>query len=288
MKNKFRKHGCRFDPAEIMLLVLIFVLLGLGIFAMTEIGSLVWNAITNIRVTDPAESEGTAEGETLSAEAPAEGIGRKPAVTRYLGAPEAEEIGTAYALDEYTEGESPVPGWWNPDEEMSAVWYADVTDINVGDTNVLSKPHPPAGIDPGGVDWNLCSTIWGWDGHGAEVWEMDLFARVFYLEFWQPDMMLCEAGCDAILRLWESGEKGRTLGEVLSSRNEDGSWTYSVYPDIWTTDYDEDGLAWCRDYTAERFAEGPVWIAPYFRLDYYHDWAVPAYQIGNVYFSVGG
>lgn len=236
----------------------------------------IWNACRLIELRPAA-------GEALPSEDPGEGVGRELAAYRYLGAPEEERIGTAYVLDEYTEGESPVPAWWNPGEEMAVVWSAE--DINVP---CNAEAHPPVGIDQGGVDWNVCSTIRGWDGHGAEIWEMDLFARVFYLEFWQPDMMLCEAGCDAILRLWESGEKGRTLGEVLSSRNEDGSWTYSVYPDIWTTDYDEDGLAWCRDYTAERFAEGPVWIAPYFRLDYYHGWAVPAYQIGNVYFSVGG
>lgn len=236
----------------------------------------------------------------LPADEPAEGVGRNPAVVRYLSPAEAEEIRTAWWLDEYTEGESPVPAWWNPDEPMSAVWEepnpagygsnpvqtAENEPLKPRMTITEAEPHAPEGIDPGGIDWNICTTVWGWDGHGAEVWEMDLFARVYYLEFWQPDMVLCEAGCDAILRLWESGEKGRTLGEVLSSRNEDGSWTYSVYPDIWTTDYDEDGLEWCRHYTAERFAEGPVWIAPYFRLDYYHDWAVPAYQIGNVYFSV--
>ena len=37
-----------------------------------------------------------AEGETLSAEAPAEGIGRAPAVTRYLGAPEAMTSATTF------------------------------------------------------------------------------------------------------------------------------------------------------------------------------------------------
>lgn len=244
----------------------------------------------------------TGEEENLPAEDPGEGIGRVPAVVRYLDGFHAEEAERAWLLDEYTEGDSPVPEWWRPDEPMAAEWISDnsvdgVTDINVGDINVpcnAPQPdavdynaHPPIGIDPGGVDWNLCTSLVGWDGHMAEIWEIDLFTRVFYLEFWQPDVMLCEAGCDAILRLWESGEKGRTLGEVLSSKSEDGDWTYSVYPQVWETNYDADGLAWCRQLCEERFYKGPEWIAPYFRLDYYHDWAIPAYQIGNVYFSVG-
>lgn len=216
-----------------------------------------------------------ATGEDLPAEEPAEGIGRAPAVIRYLAQREADREETAQLLEIYVEGEGPAPAWYDPTEPMAAEWKA-------------AEAHAPEGIAPGGIDWNLCSERVGWDGHRAEIWELDLMSRVFYLEFWQPDVTLCEAGCDAILRLWETGEKGATLGEVLSSTAENGAWTYSVYPDVWTTNYDPDGLAWCRAYCEQRFTEGPEWIAPYFRLDYYHDWAVPAYQIGNVYFSVGG
>ncbi len=192
---------------------------------------------------------------------PALGVGRMPT---------EEGAETEYLLDSYTEGEGPAPEWWDPEEPMAAEWTAETERRDIGCP-----------------DWNLESSLTGWDGHRAEIWEMDLFARIFYKEFWQPDLTLCEAGCDAILRLWESGEKGRTLGEVLSSTAENGAWTYSTYPEVWATDYDPDGLAWCRAFCEARFYAGPVWIAPYFRLDYYHDWAVPAYQIGNVYFSVG-
>ena len=304
MKNKGRKHGCRFDPDEIMLMVLIFVLLGFGILALKEIGSLVWNAITNIRVTDPAQEE-TAEGETLSAEAPAEGIGRAPAVTRYLGAPEAMEIDTAEReiLETYTEGEGPAPAWYRPDEPMSAEWEdslltansqtscRQVTETNEeavsGDVGAFCGEAEQVRKDAGCPDWNVDSTLYGWDGRTMEAWEMDLFAQIYYLEFWGADPMCCEAGCDAILRLWETGYYGPTMFDTLSGVNEDGSLAFSTYADMWGEVYDPDGLAWCREYCRERFENGPEWIAPYFRKSYYHDWAVPAYQIGEVYFSVG-
>lgn len=94
-----------------------------------------------------------AEGENLSAEVPGEGVGRSPAVVRYLGAAEDEEIGTAYILDEYTEGEAPVPGWWNPGEEMSAEWSASCQ--QVASKLDEAEPHPPVGISTGGIDYNL-------------------------------------------------------------------------------------------------------------------------------------
>lgn len=213
----------------------------------------------------------------------------------------AGEAETAVWLDHYTEGDGPAPEWWNPGEPMAAEWEDhsgevtkmvdgdDVTDISVGDINVLSKPHPPIGIDPGGVDWNICSTVWGWDGHSAEVWELDLFARIFYREFWQPNLTLCEAGCDAMLGLWDL--YGGTMFEMLSHINEDGSYTFSTYPGVWEIEYDPDGLAWCKAFCEERFYEGPVWPAQYFRKGNYHDWGewspIPAYEIDGIYFSTG-
>lgn len=229
-----------------------------------------------------------AEPETVTAEEPADGVGRIPAVIRYKAGAAGEEIPSLPVYNEYVEGEGPAPEWWRPEEPMAVEWQADFTQLFVEAADMADDQ-----VD--GVDYNAqdvidvgCTddTLYGWGGHTAEPWELDLFARIFYKEFWQPNMTLCEAGCDAILRLWESGEKGRTLGEVLSSTAENGAWTYSTYPEVWATDYDPDGLAWCRAFCEARFYAGPVWIAPYFRLDYYHDWAVPAYQIGNVYFSV--
>ena len=239
-----------------------------------------------------------AEGETLSAEAPAEGIGRAPAVTRYLGAPEAMEIDTAEReiLETYTEGEGPAPAWYRPDEPMSAEWedqfrdamkmiddtkmIDDVTGINVGDKNVLCK-------DIGCPDWNLCSTLYGWDGHTAEPWEMELYTRITYLEFWGTSPECCEAGADSILRLWDTGYYGETLGELLSARAEDGSLVYSPFAYVWEWDYDPEGLADMRTLCEDRFYNGPEWEAPFFRLWYYHPWAEPMYQIDGVYFSTG-
>lgn len=215
-----------------------------------------------------------ADGEPLPDQVPGEGIGRSPAVVRYLGAPEAEEIGTAFQIDTYTEGEGPAPEWYRPDEPMAAEWRA-------------SEPHPPVGIDCGGIDWNLCTDLEGWDGHRMEVWEMDLYSRIVYLEFWGTSPECCEAGADSILRLWESGYYGPRISDTLTARAEDGSLVYSPYAYVWDWEYDPEGLADMRALCEDRFTGGPEWSAPFFRLNYYHDWAVPMYEIDNVYFSTG-
>lgn len=36
-----------------------------------------------------------------------------------------DEAETARVLEEYTEGDVPVPAWWNPDEPMSSEWFAE-------------------------------------------------------------------------------------------------------------------------------------------------------------------
>ena len=215
-----------------------------------------------------------ADGEPLPAQVPGEGIGRSPAVIRYLGATEAEEIGTAWQLDTYTEGEGPASKWYRPDEPMAAEWRA-------------SEPHPPVGIDCGGIDWNLCTDLEGWDGHRMEVWEMDLYSRIVYLEFWGTSPECREAGADSILRLWESGYYGPRISDTLTARAEDGSLVYSPYAYVWDWEYDPEGLADMRALCEDRFYNGPEWSAPFFRLNYYHDWAVPMYEIDNVYFSTG-
>lgn len=219
----------------------------------------------------PAED---ADTRALVIDGPGEGIGRNPAAARYLAAPNAGEIGTAYWLDTYTEGDGPAPVWYRPDEEMSAEWEAPV-------------PHPPVGIDAGGIDWNLCSELVGWNGHRMESWEMDLFSRIVYLEFWGTSPECCEAGADSILRLWESGYYGPRICDTLTARAEDGSLVYSPYAYVWDWEYDPRGLADMRALCEDRFYNGPEWAAPFFRLNYYHDWAVPMYEIDNVYFSTG-
>lgn len=240
------------------------------------------------------------EEANLPAEDPGEGIGRNPAVVRYLSENRAEGVVSACLLDEYVEGQSPVPEWWNPDEEMAAVWTADLTDEEglsdesdyvvsacVDESTDAIEAHPPVGIDPGGIDWNVCSTVWGWDGHGAELWELDLLARVFYLEFWGTSIPCSEAGCDAILNLWDTGKYGRSLFEALSYYDPQYGYTYRVYPRVWETKYDAEGLAWCREFCEERFINGPEWGAVYFQLGGYHDtdWVPPLYEMDGVFFS---
>ena len=146
----------------------------LGLLIIALIASGVWGLSRIVRLR-PAED---ADTRILTAEEPGEGIGRAPAVIRYLGAPEAEEIGTADRIVTYTEGDAPVPEWYDPTEPMAAEWV----DHNA-EAGKMAEPHPPAGIDAGGVDWNICTDIVGWDGHRMEVWEMDLFSRIVFLEF---------------------------------------------------------------------------------------------------------
>lgn len=225
--------------------------------------------------------------------------------------------------EEYVEGEGPAPAWWNPDEPMAVEWYApvepelgefgfmagsgescrqiaeansedvsgDFEELPADPEQVDEEPetvvtaHPPVGIDPGGIDWNVCTTLWGWDGHSMEVWEMDLYSRIVYLEFWGTSPECCEAGADSILQLWDAEYYGRTIGETLTARADDGSLVYSPYAYVWDWDYDPEGLADMRALCEERFANGPEWSAPFFRLNYYHPWAIPCYQIDNVFFS---
>ena len=53
------------------------------------------------------------------------------------------------------------------------------------------------------------------------------------------------------------------------------------------TDYNAEGLEWCREFCESRFYAGPEWGATYFRLGGYHDpeWVTPAYMLDGVYFS---
>lgn len=226
---------------------------------------------------------------------PAQGVGRVPEAARYADGAEAEtEEAAEYRLDSYTEGESPVPVWWDPDEPMAAEWeesYGQVTETNEeavsGDFGVFCGEAEQVRKDAGCPDWNVDTTVYGWDGHTAEPWELDLMARVFYLEFWGVSDPCAEAGCDAILNLWDTGKYGRTLFDALSYYDSDYGFTYRVYPRVWETDYDADGLAWCKEFCMERFLNGPEWSAVYFQLGGYHDtgWVPPLYEMDGVYFS---
>ena len=211
---------------------------------------------------------------SLTAQAPAWGVGRAEAhIGGYLS-PVCQD--GYHSIAEYAEGEGDPPYWYRPDEEMAVEWYAPVA-------------HPPVGVDPGGVDWNIETELVGWNEHRMAVWEMDLFSRIVYLEFGISSQECREAGIDAILRLWESNYYSSTMFGTLSAVTENGKPAFSTYPDVWNEEYDYEKLAWIREDCEERFVNGPVWIAPFFRTGYYHDWAVPCYCFpeDNVYFSTG-
>lgn len=223
-----------------------------------------------------------ASGEPLPAQAPGEGVGRNPAVVRYLGAPEAAEIGTAFYFDTYTEGESPVPAWYRPDEPMSAEWRESYRQVT-GKIDE-AEPHPPVGIDCGGIDWNLCSTLYGAHGLTAEPWELDLMTRIVSREVCGCSRTCWEAVADSILRRVESGYWGSTIYSVLSAVEDNGSWAYDTWPDVWDGEielYDE-----IRAVCEDRFYNGAEWDATHFRTEYYHPWAISLYEIDGVYFSV--
>lgn len=123
-----------------------------------------------------------AESPELPADVPAVGIGREADGTEiglFLSpACRAEKIETALRISTYAEGDSPVPEWYRPEEPMAVEWRAvdnsvdgfdnsvgktvddsvdGAADKFVGDTDVLcnAEPHPPIGIDPGGIDYNI-------------------------------------------------------------------------------------------------------------------------------------
>lgn len=217
-----------------------------------------------------------------------DGAGRATSYLDGVYAPEAQSacIEDIPRVEVYAEGEGPAPEWYRPDEEMAVEWTDSEERSAVSGEK---EGNPPAGIDPGGVDWNICSSIVGWDGRMMEIWELDLWARVFYLEFYGASDECCAAGCDAMLNLWATGKYGRTMFDCLSYYDPDYGYTYEVYPWVWDTTYDPDGLEWCRGFCEERFVSGPEWGAAYFQLGGYHDpdWVTPAYEIDGVYFSMG-
>ena len=116
-----------------------------------------------------------AESPELPEDVPTVGIGREADGTEiglFLSpACRAEKIETALRISTYAEGDSPVPEWYRPEEPMAVEWRAvdnsvgktvdnsvdGAADKFVGDTDVLcnAEPHPPVGIDPGGIDYNI-------------------------------------------------------------------------------------------------------------------------------------
>lgn len=297
MKMNEEAKGCLRDAIEIVVVTGLGLLLILGfIFGLSSLMKLF---LTTVSVNNVSGSE-TQEIEL------AEGVGKVPEAVLYLGFVCADEENTAPAYEEYTEGDGPAPIWYKPYEPMAVEWedlqltcnqLATETDEsckfnidwfeesdNCSDNEIAEEVIRKDGGCP---DYNYETTIWGWNGHSMERWEMDMLSRIFYLEFWQPNEVLCEAGCDAILQLWDLN--GGTLYETLSHVNENGSYSFSTYPGMWDETYDPDGLEWCREYCEQRFYQGPEWTAQYFRKGQYHDWGewspIPAYEIDGIYFS---
>lgn len=234
--------------------------------ALTVFGILLWLFLTLASVVF-----GAARAE--------EGVGR--ATTCLRAAEREEEYESAEketeALRRYVEGEGEAPAWYKPDEEIAVEWVD-----NVSTTSTQRK-------DAGCPDYNVESVLYGWGGRVAEQWELQVLARVFYLEFNTTSEFCWTAGADAILNLWGSGLYGETLGAALSAVNDFGKYVYSVYPDIWTEDFDADALQRCYDFCLERFMNEPEFEVMYFQLYGYHDpsWTIPCFECDGVYFSIG-
>jgi len=157
---------------------------------------------------------------------------------------------------------------------------ADVPTYGVGRTEKESEKA--IGKDVLDYTNGVC---WAWDGSYSELWEMELFYRIAYLEFWGTSEECVKAGIDSILQLWKSGYYGDSLGRLLSATCETGAYVYSPYAYVWNWNYDQKGLEEIKALCLERFSNGPEYCAPFFQLWYYPAWATPCYEIDGVYFS---
>lgn len=135
------------------------------------------------------------------------------------------------------------------------------------------------------LNYNINTTLWGWNGHGMEVWEWELLSRIVYLEFNGTETECMNAGIDSILNLWDSGYFGNTLGGLLSATAENGALVYTTYGYVWTWDYDYTVLAEIKALCLERFVNGPQYGCHFFQLYGFPWWAEPCYEIDRVYFS---
>ena len=216
-----------------------------------------------------------------------DGVGRATACLNgvlLLGG-ETDEPARNTALKVYTEGvDNPMPEWWNPDEPMAVEWYAEGHFAEAGNM-VEADPHPPVGISQGGIDWNVESAIYGWDGHTMTSVELDLFGRIIYLEFYGTSEECMNAGIDSILNLWSSEYFGRTLFETLSATAENGALVYTTYGYAYDWDYDYTALEEIKALCLEWFVEGPRYNCCFFQLYGFPAWAEPLFETDSVYFS---
>lgn len=249
---------------------------------------LIWLMLAAIRaITDYVRAE-AADGQ-LKADIVNEGdgVGRATACLNgvlLLGG-ETDVPVRSTVLRVYTDGvDNPMPEWWNPGEPMAVEWYAEDHFAEAGNM-VEAEPHPPVGVDSGGIDWNIETDIHGWDGHTMTGVELDLFSRITYLEFFGTSEECMNAGIDSILNLWNSEYFGRTLFETLSATAENGALVYTTYGYAYDWDYDYTALEEIKALCLVRFVEGPKYNCCFFQLYGFPAWAEPLFEIDSVYFS---
>ena len=160
----------------------------------------------------------------------------------------------------YVEGEGEPPEWYRPDEEMAAEWSADER------YRVFV------------------------DSRGAEAygWEITEAIRLLMLETGGESDEDIRAHCEVIVKQLEYTQTvggwddwGTTLYGILHSHSYTQTnsriWTEEAAPserlqeifwDVWYNGYETDFRVQC------------------FRSDCFHSWAIPAYQIGNTYYSI--
>lgn len=232
------------------------------IIAIAVLGLLAFTAAT-LAFAESLKSDITRE---LAADTPSDGIGRVYTADATLYAAPVVQAEEGTALRVWCETDENLPAWWNPSEAELVYQAAPVRDI--------ASP-----------DWNLNTSIVGWDGHMMEKWELDLLARIVYLEFNGTEQECMNAGIDSILNLWDSGYFGRTLFDTLSATAENGALVYTTYGYVWEWDYDYSILGEIKTICQERFIAGPQYGCHFFQLYGFPWWAQPLYEIDHVYFS---
>ena len=257
--------ACLNTVRVIIALVFFGFLVSVMILGLNDVGAWVDDAVNFEELDQDIVYPGSGVGRAEVAEVPIYTAGAE--VTEKVA-----ELSGKPTIEIYKEGDDPKPVWYQPTEKMSVEWVGE-------------KPKK----DIASPDWNLNTSIVGADGRKIEMWELDTWARVFYLEFWGASEPCCEAGCDAMLNLWGTGLYGKNLSDTLWGLNAQGKYIYSVWPDVWITEYDSEGLQWCKDFCLERFTNGVEWEAVYFQKWGFHSttWTIPLYMMDGVYFSKG-
>lgn len=207
-------------------------------------------------------------GDVPKTDTPTEGVGRVyvEEVPRYISGNVQEKASAELRV--WCETDENLPEWWDP--SSAEIVYQEP----------IAQP-----IHSDALDYNLNTTLWGWDGHGIEVWELELLSRIVYLEFNGTEAECINAGIDSILNLWDSEYFGRTLFDTLSATAENGALVYTTYGYVWDWDYDYDVLAEIRAICLDRFVNAPEYGCHFFQLYGFPWWAEPLYEIDSVYFS---